>query len=107
MLGKPMFQSNPVNRQVTEFYQRKNSMMQNLRGSIGGGEDIIDDDPFSRHTQNVYVHRNIDNVNLNPPINQARRYTEMGGTNIVRICLTGGPCAGKTTAIADIKQDLT
>lgn len=27
--------------------------------------------------------------------------------NIVRICLTGGPCAGKTTAIASIKQDLT
>jgi len=25
----------------------------------------------------------------------------------VRICLTGGPCAGKTTALADIKQDLT
>jgi predicted ATPase len=23
--------------------------------------------------------------------------------NIVRICLTGGPCAGKTTAIASIK----
>ena len=27
--------------------------------------------------------------------------------NIVRICLTGGPCAGKTTAIAEIKQELT
>ena len=27
--------------------------------------------------------------------------------NIVRICITGGPCAGKTTAMADIKQDLT
>jgi len=25
----------------------------------------------------------------------------------VRILLTGGPCAGKTTAIADITQDLT
>lgn len=27
--------------------------------------------------------------------------------NIHRICMTGGPCAGKTTAIAEIKQDLT
>ena len=35
-----------------------------------------------------------------------RRYTEIAHANIVRICLTGGPCAGKTTAIAEIKQDL-
>ena len=27
--------------------------------------------------------------------------------NITRILLTGGPCAGKTTAIASIAQDLT
>lgn len=27
--------------------------------------------------------------------------------NIVRICITGGPCAGKTTAIAEIKNELT
>jgi putative protein kinase ArgK-like GTPase of G3E family len=45
-------------------------------------------------------------VNLNPPINLARRHTDVFSQNIVRICLTGGPCAGKTTAIADIKQDL-
>mgnify|MGYP000930693524 CR=1 FL=1 len=54
----------------------------------------------------VYVHRQIDNVNLNPPLNLVRRQTEIGQSSIVRICLTGGPCAGKTTAIADIKQDL-
>lgn len=35
-----------------------------------------------------------------------RKQTEMNSSSIVRICLTGGPCAGKTTAIADIKQDL-
>ena len=29
------------------------------------------------------------------------------GRNIVRICLTGGPCAGKTTVIAELKQTLT
>ena len=27
--------------------------------------------------------------------------------NVTRILLTGGPCAGKTTALADIAQDLT
>ena len=28
------------------------------------------------------------------------------GRNIVRICLTGGPCAGKTTILAELKQNL-
>jgi len=51
-------------------------------------------------------HNNVDNVNLRPPLNLQRRHTEIGMSNLVRICLTGGPCAGKTTAIADIKQDL-
>ena len=27
--------------------------------------------------------------------------------NVTRVLLTGGPCAGKTTALAAIKQDLT
>lgn len=27
--------------------------------------------------------------------------------NVTRILLTGGPCAGKTTALAEIQQDLT
>lgn len=27
--------------------------------------------------------------------------------NVTKICLTGGPCAGKTTAQAAIKEDLT
>jgi putative protein kinase ArgK-like GTPase of G3E family len=27
--------------------------------------------------------------------------------SVVRICMTGGPCAGKTTAIADLTQSLT
>jgi nucleoside-triphosphatase THEP1 len=44
---------------------------------------------------------------LNPPLNLVRRNTDIGSANIVRILLTGGPCAGKTTAIADITQDLT
>ena len=26
---------------------------------------------------------------------------------VYSICLTGGPCAGKTTALADLKQSLT
>jgi predicted ATPase len=33
--------------------------------------------------------------------------TEFGQSNIVRVLMTGGPCAGKTTAIADVKADLT
>mmetsp|Transcript_18825 Transcript_18825/g.32156 ORF Transcript_18825/g.32156 Transcript_18825/m.32156 type:complete len:249 (+) Transcript_18825:506-1252(+) len=35
-----------------------------------------------------------------------RKNTNYERSNVVRICLTGGPCAGKTTAIASIKQDL-
>lgn len=54
----------------------------------------------------VYQGRTHSNINLNPPINYNRRNT-YDKSNIVRICLTGGPCAGKTTAIASIKQDLT
>lgn len=53
-----------------------------------------------------YAHRKLDNVNINPPLNMTRKMTEYGQNSIIRICLTGGPCAGKTTAIADIKQDL-
>jgi len=54
-----------------------------------------------------FIHRPVENVNLNPPLNLVRRNTDIGSANIVRILLTGGPCAGKTTAIADITQDLT
>jgi len=36
----------------------------------------------------------------------ARRISD-GGVNITRILLTGGPCAGKTTALAAISQDLS
>lgn len=56
----------------------------------------------------VYVGRQQDNINLNPPINYHNyRSKTYNNSNIVRIVLTGGPCAGKTTAIASIKQDLT
>lgn len=65
------------------------------------------DDPFARTVENHYQHRYVENVNLQPPLNLIRRNTENGGANLVRILLTGGPCAGKTTAIADITQDLT
>ena len=37
----------------------------------------------------------------------SRNKSEQVESHIFRICLTGGPCAGKTTAIASIKQDLT
>ena len=55
----------------------------------------------------VYIHQQQSNIHLNPPINYNRKNTWGDKSNIVRICMTGGPCAGKTTAIASIKQDLT
>lgn len=36
-----------------------------------------------------------------------RRTTTDDRINLTRILLTGGPCAGKTTAMAAISQDLT
>ena len=53
----------------------------------------------------VYIHRKMSNVNFDFHVNRTKSLDEK--YNIVRICLTGGPCAGKTTAIASIKQDLT
>lgn len=35
------------------------------------------------------------------------RLADERGVNISRICITGGPCAGKTTVMAAIQQDLT
>lgn len=57
--------------------------------------------------KNEYIFQTNSNININPPINQFRRLTEYAQQSIVRILMTGGPCAGKTTAIADVKQDLT
>ena len=51
----------------------------------------------------MYIHREYENVNLNPPINYARNLNNIDRENIARICITGGHCAGKTTAIASIK----
>ena len=45
------------------------------------------------------------NVNFDFHVNRTKSLDDK--YNIMRICLTGGPCAGKTTAIASIKQDLT
>ena len=87
--------------------RRKESLIANqLRGSLAADEDALED-PFSRNVKNIYQHQHIENVNLKPPLNLVRRNTESAGASIVRILLTGGPCAGKTTAIADITQDLT
>lgn len=49
----------------------------------------------------VYIQRDYNNVNLNPPLNLRRKMTQR--SDVTRICITGGPCAGKTTAIASIK----
>ena len=35
-----------------------------------------------------------------------RRLSAENSVNVTRILLTGGPCAGKTTAMAAISQDL-
>lgn len=54
----------------------------------------------------VYYHRQTNNPNLEYGVNSRKNDDNESG-HIFRICLTGGPCAGKTTAIASIKQDLT
>ena len=54
--------------------------------------------------KNVVYHRGTMNPNFQYSVNNQERDER---SNISRICLTGGPCAGKTTAIAAIKQDLT
>lgn len=47
----------------------------------------------------------------NPPskTHNKRTVSDVGEdkVNVTRILLTGGPCAGKTTALAQISQDLT
>ena len=50
---------------------------------------------------------NMGNVSFN--LKPSRRISRMSDSrvNITRILLTGGPCAGKTTALAAISQDLT
>lgn len=78
----------------------------NIAMDIKTGLGVIDDDdePFRRQVDRLeYEHRITDNPNLAPNLQLQRRYTDIGHANIVRICLTGGPCAGKTTAIAEIK----
>jgi len=61
--------------------------------------DPLDEDevPKRRHSANM-------NASMEYNLN---RHHGDDRYNIVRICLTGGPCAGKTTAIASIKQELT
>ena len=48
---------------------------------------------------------------ISQPINthtgRARPGPNDDKVNVTRILLTGGPCAGKTTALAAIQQDLT
>lgn len=66
-----------------------------------------DDDMLNSLAQrNVYIHQQLQNVNLDYHITKQQSLTD-DKLNIVRICITGGPCAGKTTAIAEIKQELT
>ena len=51
----------------------------------------------------------IQNINSTMGLKPSRRNTRLSDSrvNITRILLTGGPCAGKTTALAAITQDLT
>lgn len=82
-------------------------MSHNMKLNLGADDEF--GDPFDRHknVKTEFIHRPVENVNLNPPLNLVRRNTDIGSANIIRILLTGGPCAGKTTAVADITQDLT
>ena len=49
------------------------------------------------------------NLQAGIPLRQRRRVRRLSDDriNLTRILLTGGPCAGKTTALASISQDLT
>jgi signal recognition particle GTPase len=51
----------------------------------------------------------LQNLNATMGTKTTRRQSRISDTrvNITRILLTGGPCAGKTTALAAISQDLT
>lgn len=64
--------------------------------AVGGSEE---------YDKSVFQIRPAPNHNLEHSLKQNRHYDDK--TNIYRVCITGGPCAGKTTAIAAIKQDLT
>ena len=91
-----MVQGQPITGQIRKFSS----------GYTGAPE--YNDDQFEGIVaqRNVYVHQTLKDVNLD--YNIARQQTSMDDKlNIVRICMTGGPCAGKTTAIAEIKQELT
>lgn len=75
--------------------------MRKFSSGIGGPSAEFVDDQFEGIVQkNIYNHYNIRNPNLDYQLQQSTLDEKL---NIVRICLTGGPCAGKTTAIAEIK----
>ena len=46
-------------------------------------------------------------MKINSPLKHQRYASTDDRVNVTRILLTGGPCAGKTTALASISQDLT
>jgi putative protein kinase ArgK-like GTPase of G3E family len=62
----------------------------------------------SKYKRQNELHKNSSKFTGSKKINVSlsRRYSDTNN-NITRICITGGPCAGKTTAIAAITQDLT
>ena len=55
------------------------------------------------------VKRSLQNQLSQPVSAMKRSISDVGDdrVNVTRILLTGGPCAGKTTALAKIQQDLT
>jgi thymidylate kinase len=45
-------------------------------------------------------------VDLQDPMRTVKEYVSFKPQNIYKICITGGPCAGKTTAMAQIQEKL-
>ena len=95
-----------------EARSRPTNFQKTLAVSLGA-QDGGDDDVFARedgdNLGDVKIEHSVSNQ-LNVPNYRSysyyRKNTNQEKGQIVRICLTGGPCAGKTTAIASIKQDL-
>lgn len=91
--------------QSPEKGPKPSAFQKTLKTSLGAEDDV-----FTREEDTEVKINYSQSSNLNPTNYRSysafRKNTNYERGNIVRICLTGGPCAGKTTAIASIKQDL-
>ena len=88
-----MMQPQQVGRRMSSHYEE---YLDNVSDAADRNRKYL----TATNTALVYYHRGTTNTNFEYNINSNKREKP---SNISRICLTGGPCAGKTTAIAAIK----